>query len=109
MTFYNPSGTFHTTEAGKSPKALFTEIDTNPVDGAITNEEFIAYIAHQMRRQEEQQTTVKNGFTKADSNNDGKLQLEEMLAMEEANKRGKTEFNRLAASLTSAAMQFECQ
>ena len=71
--------------------------------------EFVGYIARRMRRQEEEQEGVKRGFMKADKDGNGKLEIGEVLAMEEANRNGQIRFNQFAASMTVAAMQFDCQ
>ncbi|KAL7071125.1 hypothetical protein ACQ4LE_010031 [Meloidogyne hapla] len=89
-----------------SAKELFNSIDLNN-DGTATKEEFVAYHAHQVREEEEK--TTKTSFIEADTNKDGKLQLSEVLAVDEMNKKDNSKFHQIAAAITSAAMQFDCQ
>nr|CAD2192306.1 unnamed protein product [Meloidogyne enterolobii] len=99
------NGTFEGDD-NTSARELFNSIDLNN-DGAVTKEEFVAYHAHQVREEEEK--TSKTSFAEADTNKDGKLQLAEVLAVDEMNKKDNSKFHQIAAAITSAAMQFDCQ
>ncbi|KAF7632455.1 hypothetical protein Mgra_00008151 [Meloidogyne graminicola] len=85
-------------------KELFNLIDLNN-DGIITKEEYILFNAHQIREEEEK--LIKNSFSDADINKDGKLQLNEILIIDELNKKDNSKFHQIAAAITSAAMQFD--